>query len=213
MIKNKKWIVLLLIFGMLLLMGIGCKRKVETPDEEPPVVEENNGGENEGSEKPDTEVPKDPEEEEENNPVGIYPGNTAISLQLKNENDEVVSLEQFKGKPVIIVFWVTWSPEAMSQLEALNQVKQQYKEDIAILGIHSSAFDILDYQSTVSFIKDRNDAIEMLIDEKSEINSAYYISSYPTTYFIDSEGIVVKSVTTPMTKDQIIEEIKTSFYN
>ncbi len=210
MINNKKWIALILVFGMLVTMGIGCKRKAENPEEEPPVVEENNGGEKEENEKPDTETPEDPEE---NNPVGVYPGNTAIPIQLKNEEGVAVSLKQYKGKPVILVFWVTWSPEAISQIDALNQVKQQYKDDIAIIGIHSSAFDILDNQGIVSFIKDRNDAIEMLIDENSEVNSAYYISSYPTTYFIDDEGNVVKSVTTPMTEEQIIEEIKAAFYN
>jgi len=211
MARGKKLIVLVLVLSFISILGTGCRKKAEAPIDEPPKVEENQKGEEEVEEVEKPEAEKETEEGIKNQ-VGIYPGNTAIPFQLKNVKDQSIGLDQFKGKPTIIVFWVTWSPEALEQIEALNQLKQQYKNEIAILGIHSSGFDILAPQEIVNFLKGRNDAIEMLIDENSEVNAAYYIGNYPTTYLIDAEGKIIKAITTPMNKEQLIDEIKNSFY-
>ena len=210
MAKGNKLIALVLLLSFILILGTGCRKKAEAPIDEPPKVEENQEGEEEVEE---AEKPEEEKEAEEGvkNQVGIYPGNTAIPFQLKNVKEQTVSSNQFKGKPTIIVFWVTWSPEALEQIEALNQLKQQYKNDIAMIGIHSSGFDILAPQELVNFLKGRNDVIEMLIDEKSEVNAAYFVGNYPTTYFIDAEGKIVKSITTPLNKEQLAVEIKKSF--
>lgn len=204
--RSNKWIALILVFSLLLVLSSGCKKKTQDPIDEVPVIEEPKEDEIQ-----EVEEPKEDEVVPEKTPIGIYPGNIAIPFELKNEKEQIIKSSKFKGKPVILVFWVTWSQEAMNQIDILNQLKQQYKNDVEIVGIHSSGFDILSYQETVNYLKGRNDAIEMLIDEKSEVNSAYYIGNYPTTYFIDSEGEIVKSVTNFMSKEQIAEVVKTLF--
>jgi peroxiredoxin len=200
---SKKWLAVILVLGLLLTLSVGCGRKPQQPVPETPAAEEDKDS---GAEA-EKEKEKETVEKEEAAPVGIYPGNLAIPFKLKNHRDETVVLSQFRGKPVVITFWVTWSREAMDQIDTLNQLKQQFEKDVAFIGIHSSAFDVLSYQETVSLLRGRNDAIEMLIDEGSAVNSAYYIGNYPTTFFIDSEGRVVKSVTTVISKESMIEEI------
>lgn len=205
MTVNKKWLSLFLVFSLLLTLSMGCRKKTQEPVAETPTIEEKQ----EPEAKEETEVEKEEkvEEKKEEAPVGIYPGSLAIPFQLKNYKGEAIALSQYKGKPVIITFWVTWSEKAMEQITILNQLKQQFEKDVAIVAIHSSDFDVLSYQETVSFLKERSDAIEMLIDEGSVVNAAYYISDYPTTFFIDEEGRVAKSVTSVISKEKMIEEI------
>lgn len=60
----------------------------------------------------------------------------APKWDLKDINDNIIRLADFDGKPVIQLFWATWSDESLEMMTGLDEwVKKNEPEEIAILAI------------------------------------------------------------------------------
>ena len=100
-----------------------------------------------------------------------------------------ISLDDYKGKYLLIDFWAVWCGpciEEMPNLKALYDKRDQSK--IEILGIvGGSESDALEK----AIAKHSITWPQILSDDKNEITNKYGIKSYPTTLLINPEGIIV----------------------
>lgn len=56
--------------------------------------------------------------------------------QLKTQNGENISLEELKGKPVILHFWATWCPYCKKLQPKLVEMQNKYQQEgVVIIGI------------------------------------------------------------------------------
>lgn len=58
---------------------------------------------------------------------------TPSALMFRSAADSLVTMEQLKGKVVIINFWATWCPPCRAEMPALNELYQHYKNDKRVL--------------------------------------------------------------------------------
>ena len=67
----------------------------------------------------------------------LSPGAAAPSFTLPAGPDEMISLEQFRGRPVVLVFYpADWSPVCGDQLALYNEILEDFQElDAQVLGI------------------------------------------------------------------------------
>jgi thiol-disulfide isomerase/thioredoxin len=100
-----------------------------------------------------------------------------------------ISLSDFKGKPIIINFWASWCPPCRAEMPAFNQVYSEYQE-LIILAINSTHQDSL--QAASDFVETNKLDYLILMDYSGEIGNLYNLYSLPTTFFIDSNGIIQK---------------------
>ena len=66
----------------------------------------------------------------------VEAGPTAPDFSLKDLSGQTVTLEQYRGKVVLLDFWATWCPPCRMTIPMLIKLQEKYREDgLVILGI------------------------------------------------------------------------------
>jgi peroxiredoxin len=106
-----------------------------------------------------------------------------------------VSLDQFRGKIVVLNFWASWCPPCVDELPSLMQMQTnlQYK-GIVVLGVSVDA-DADDYQKflkdhKVNFVTARDPGHDDAKGVEAQVSSAYGTFKFPETYIIDRNGVI-----------------------
>ncbi|GAB4579430.1 MAG: hypothetical protein Fur0022_21680 [Anaerolineales bacterium] len=113
-------------------------------------------------------------------------GNPAPEFALENLAGEQIALEDFRGKVVLLNFWATWCGPCRVEMPTLESRHQQYPEKLAVVGID---FDE-PKENVAAFVKEFELTFTILLDPGGEIQNAYRVRGYPTTVFLDEDGIV-----------------------
>jgi peroxiredoxin len=117
---------------------------------------------------------------------GLTPGTAAIDFTLNDINGNRVALSQFRGKAVVVNFWSTSCPPCRAEMPEFEAVYQQYKDRVVFLGVASS-----DTTASVrAFVTDLKLSWTFLMDSNGDAAVAYEVMVYPTTYFVDKEGLI-----------------------
>ncbi|QUH25109.1 peroxiredoxin family protein [Serpentinicella alkaliphila] len=132
----------------------------------------------------------------------------AKEFSLLNIDDKEVALGDFKGSPIILNFWVSWNEDSIKQLEKLQNIYPLLEQDVIILAINATSFETMEGQSVKNYIKDKNISYDVLIDKAGDVTKSYYVGNFPTTFFIDGSGDIVKMVTNNIEEDQLLDEIE-----
>jgi len=98
------------------------------------------------------------------------------------------SLDDYKGKPVIINFWGTFCPPCVAEMPAIERQYQKYKDQgLVVLAINLSEDDI----TVRDFLKRFDLSYTILRDKNRMIERRYALRSYPTTFFIGRDGRIM----------------------
>jgi peroxiredoxin len=133
----------------------------------------------------------------------LAPGTVAPDFTLPSTPDQNVSLSEFRGQPVVLVFYPEdWSPVCSDQLALYQELLPEFQRlDAELVGISVDGI-----WSHLAFAKDRNLHFPLLADfePKGEVSRRYqvYRSSDGTSeralYVIDADGIVRWSYVSPV---------------
>jgi peroxiredoxin len=136
-------------------------------------------------------------------PAPLPPGTEAPEFRLPSTPDQTVSLAEFRGQPVILVFYPEdWSPVCSDQLALYQELLPEFQKfNAALLGISVDGI-----WSHLAFAKDRNLHFPLLADfePKGEVARTYQVyrgtdgTSERALYVIDSDGIVRWSYVSPV---------------
>lgn len=142
--------------------------------------------------------------------IGLQEGNKAPDFQLKTLDDADVKLSDLRGKKVILNFWATWCPPCKAEIPHMrNFYVSSDKSKVEILAINLTTSE-KNPKNVKGFIKDRNVTFPVLLDQDGDVGVQYQAITIPTSYLIDSQGIVRKKIVGPMDKDmmnQLIENV------
>ena len=120
-------------------------------------------------------------------PQGAEIGNVAPDFQLPNLDYETISLNELRGKPVILNFWATWCPACIDEMPYLQEIHEEYSDD----GLMLLAIDVGESQSQVEkFLQSNNLSLPVLLDTSGVVAQKYRILNIPTTFFIDGDGVI-----------------------
>ena len=113
-------------------------------------------------------------------------GAPAPAFTLPNLEGEEVSLEDFRGKGVLINFWATWCGPCREEIPALQEFYETYGDRVVVLGI-----DIRESPSTVRrFVEARGITYPILLDTQGRVAARYEILAIPSSFFVDEDGII-----------------------
>ena len=120
-------------------------------------------------------------------PVGSQVGNLAPPFTLKDFNGQNVTLSSFKGKIVVVNFWGVFCGPCKQELPYFQAIS----DNESVRGLKILAVNVGEGTNTVkSFINGEGYTFTVLLDSKKEVNTLYDVSWYPTTFFIDAEGVI-----------------------
>jgi peroxiredoxin len=120
-----------------------------------------------------------------NVPAAPKVGSPAPDFELERLSGEPLSLADLQGQPVVINFWATWCIPCEIEMPLL-QDRFEKNHDLRVLAVNF-AEPAADVQA---FVDQHGLTFDVLLDPRAIVQSAYRVRGYPTTYFIDSQGIV-----------------------
>ncbi|MCF6464663.1 TlpA family protein disulfide reductase [Clostridium sp. Cult2] len=135
-------------------------------------------------------------------------GEEAPDFTLKDLNGDEVSLSDYRGKIVLINFWATWCKYCDIEMPDLQKLDKE-NDDLVVLAV-----DVMEKKSLVEeYIEKGGYDFQVVLDEDGDIAKTYLVSAFPTSYFVDKDGILLGGVPGMMTYAQmtkIIEGIRES---
>ena len=63
--------------------------------------------------------------------------NSLTNIQLKDLNQNLVNLDQYKGKNVYIKMWASWCPICLSGLHEIDELSANENQDFTVITIVS----------------------------------------------------------------------------
>lgn len=118
----------------------------------------------------------------------------ALDFALTDQFGNTHTLDQYKGKTILLNFWATWCGPCRSEMPDLQAVYEDYgnnEKDLVVLGVaapnlgqEGSAEDI------TAFLEENGYTYPTLMNEDASLFYSYGISSFPTTFMIDKNGNV-----------------------
>ncbi|RKP58338.1 TlpA family protein disulfide reductase [Cohnella endophytica] len=136
-------------------------------------------------------------------------GEAAPSFSLSDLNGKQIRLADFKGKKVYLKYWASWCSICLAGLEDLNTLAGQ-ENGFQVVTIvtpkykgEKSAKDFSEW-----FTKQPYHNITVLLDEDGVWAKKFGLRGYPSSYYIGSDGILVKSSPGHAFNDMITKTFK-----
>jgi len=118
----------------------------------------------------------------------IDPPQKALDFSLKTLGGKRVSLEDYRGKVILLNFWATWCGPCRMEMPSMEKLWQDFREeDFVILAI-----DLQEEGKLVSsFMKERNLSFPVPLDAKGNVARSYGVRGIPTTFFLNPKGEII----------------------
>jgi len=114
---------------------------------------------------------------------------------LNNSNQEL-SIEELKGKVVILEFWATWCSSCLPAMKKLDSLQTKFQNKLEIISISTESRKRIE-----KYITNTNTKLKIAIDTLHQKEFPY--RTIPHSIIIDKNGIV-KAITSP---ENITEEL------
>jgi len=113
----------------------------------------------------------------------------APDFSITTADGEYISLDDLKGKVVLLDFWGTWCPPCVASVPALRDLQKRFGKEPAFKMI--SVSNDGDEGKWRGFIEQNQMmAWTQYLDKDRHVVSAFNVRSYPTYILLDSEGII-----------------------
>ncbi len=133
-------------------------------------------------------------------PVVGYP---APDFRLKTLDDQNFALSDLRGTPVVLNFWATWCGPCQRELPSLQKAAQKYAGRVQIIGVDQGE----EAQTVQRYVDKLGLSFTIPLDHNHDAANAYEVRLMPTTYFIDSDGIIRSIVMGEMNSITLAENI------
>lgn len=144
-------------------------------------------------------------EEEEGGSVGINIGDQAPPFELETLTGETITLADYQGKAVMLNFWATWCPPCRAEMPDMEKFYQSHEVEILAVNLTPTESSENDVES---FVQDYGLNFNIPLDKEGEVSSLYAIRPVPTTFMIDSNGIIQQRVFGALNYDQMVQALR-----
>lgn len=111
------------------------------------------------------------------------------------DSDRKVTLDQFRGRVVVLNFWATWCPPCVEELPSLMNMQGQLRgRGVVVLGV---SIDV-DQDAYHRFLKQHGVNFLTVRDPEQKVAAMYGTSGWPETYIIDRQGVMRRKFIGPV---------------
>ncbi|KPL02773.1 MAG: hypothetical protein AMJ73_08280 [candidate division Zixibacteria bacterium SM1_73] len=127
--------------------------------------------------------------------------NPGFDFNLPDLNGKIISLENFRGKVLVINFWATWCPPCEEEVPKLNELNKRYKnEGLVVIGI---ALDKDSLNLVEPFVREKRIGYPILMGNEQVLRDMEDFSGVPTTLIVDQKGNIKKKYDGAFDKDDL----------
>ncbi|WP_223700038.1 TlpA disulfide reductase family protein [Sutcliffiella deserti] len=143
---------------------------------------------------------------EDNPPVGNTAGEMARDFDLVTLDGESVKLSDYRGKKVILNFWATWCGPCRAEMPEMQEFSESNKEEVVVLALNLTSQES-SIDTVREYVEEGGYTFPIILDEDGFFRN-YEVMTMPTTFFIDSEGLISYRHLGPMTYELMEEQVK-----
>jgi cytochrome c biogenesis protein CcmG, thiol:disulfide interchange protein DsbE len=112
----------------------------------------------------------------------------APNFSLSDKNNQLVSIQDYKGEIVYLDFWASWCAPCKSSFPWMNEIQKEFEnKNFKIIAIN------LDNSKDEAerFLSEHTSNITILFDQTGKTPELYGVHSMPSSYLIDTSGRIV----------------------
>ncbi len=115
------------------------------------------------------------------------PGDRAHDFSLPSLDGKSVTLSDLKGAVVIVDFWASWCGPCKKELPALDRLAAKYSGKVVVLAVNIDK----DRKKADAFLSQAKvSSATVLLDPAGKVAAAYDVPTMPSSYVVDSHGII-----------------------
>jgi thiol-disulfide isomerase/thioredoxin len=131
----------------------------------------------------------------------------APDFTLETLEGKTVTLSELKGKKVFINFWASWCPPCRDEMPEIEEFSKRNPE-VVVLAINLRNTEKND-EAVHKYIQEHEYTFPVLLDRKGDVGNAYKVLTLPTSFFVNTKGIVQFKFIGPLTLEQMDELVST----
>ena len=119
-------------------------------------------------------------------------------------NVETISLNNYRGKVVLLNFWGPWCPPCRAEVPALEELQDAFRDKLVIIGA-----TVFSAEAPVEqFYKDYKINYPVIWGSFDLMDKYGKVSVFPTTVIIDRNGFIADTVRGARTREQFEAMVK-----
>jgi peroxiredoxin len=131
-------------------------------------------------------------------------GALAPNFTLQDLNGEQFTLSELRGHPILINLWATWCAPCRIEMPHIQDRFERYADQ----GFLVLAVDFDEPADQVAAFRDELGlTFDILLDPGGEIQELYRNRSYPSSFFVDENGVIQVQHIGIMTEGQLDENL------
>lgn len=140
--------------------------------------------------------------------IDIEKNKRAPDFELLNLSGEKVRLSDYRGKKVFLNFWATWCGPCEIEMPHMESFYKRNKdlENVEIIAVNMTKSEA-NVENVREFADNYGLTFPVLLDNKGEIEDLYKIISYPSTYLINEDGILISGFIGSVNNEEKVKEL------
>ncbi|MEI4801894.1 TlpA disulfide reductase family protein [Bacillus sp. FJAT-51639] len=139
---------------------------------------------------------------------GIEIGKIAPDFELSKLDGTKVKLSDLKGKKVIVNFWATWCGPCQQEMPDMQEFYSKYQKDVEILAVNYTVSEGTEGKEKVrKFAEAKGITFPVLLDTDIKVTTTYKVITIPTSYFVDTKGVIQDKFIGPMTVKELEKRV------
>lgn len=123
---------------------------------------------------------------------GAEVGNLVYDYEMKDiVTGKQVKMSDYRGKKVFLNFWASWCPPCKEEAPVLQRFSEE-QDDVIVLGVNVTTDEKIPGDEK-KFIEKYGLTFTNVYTQDEMFNS-FFIPSFPTSYIIDEDGIILEQL-------------------
>ena len=132
-------------------------------------------------------------------------GSAAQAFYLTDSKGKIHSLEEHRGKWVLVNFWATWCPPCREEIPDLIALHENKKNNLVVIGV---AMDYRNAKEVFQFAEQAKITYPLVLGNYKIAEQVGAVPGLPTTYLYDPKGKQVAYNVGAITREAIEHYIR-----
>ena len=112
-----------------------------------------------------------------------------------------VTLDSYRGRPVLLVFWTTSCGICRHELPLLSRIAPEFHRK----GVEILAINVGGAEEANDYLRSNNIGLRSAIDENGATGQAYHVRGVPKLVLVGGDGVIHRSHSGGMDAEDLLE--------